>query len=380
MPLVSLLPPSREITLMRKWFGVVLGFMLLVLLAGCQEQRQAYADLKELLESTFAANGPGVVLVVDSPRIGEQILAIGQANLERGQQIRSTSHFRIGDMTKAFVSTLVFQLVESGQVGLDDPLPQHFPAEITANLPHAESITIRQLLNMSSGLADYAQNPEFVTAVATDPMREWQAEELLAYVYDLEPQGEPGAGFAYANTNYLLLQLLIEETLDDTLAENLRDRVLDKLTLDDTYLEIAEDIPVGYVPGYVLGADGRYQDTLSLGGARGLGDTGLISNALDLSKYAPALYGRAFTGENGRAASLATLPMGNGDAYGLGIMRRDTAWGPMWGHDNEGAGFAGEMWYLPDHEITLVLLSNGVSKAELAAFASKVLETVLGTQ
>lgn len=175
------------------------------------------------------------------------------------------------------------------------------------------------------------------------------------------------------------MQLLVEEKLDDTLAENLRDRVLDKLTLDDTYLEIAEDIPVGYVPGYVM-ENGRYQNTLSLGGVRGLGDVGLISNALNLAAYAPALYERAFTWENGRSESLATIPMGNGDAYGLGIMRRDTPWGAMWGHDNEGAGFAGEMWYLPDHETTLVLLSNGVSEAELADFASKVLETVLGTQ
>ncbi len=363
---------------MEKRCWLVCGFALLLLLVGCQEQRQTYNDLKQLMENTFAADGPGVVLVVDSPRSGEQILAIGQANLERGQAIRSTSHFRIGDMTKAFVSTLVFQLVESGQVGLDDPLPQHFSAEIVANLPHAESITIGQLLNMSSGLADYAQNPDFVTAVAAAPLREWQPAELLTYVYGLEPQGNPGAGFAYANTNYLLLQLLIEEKLDDTLAENLRDRVLDKLTLDDTYLELAEDIPVGYVPGYVLGADGRYQDTLSQGGVRGLGDTGLVSNALNLAAYAPALYARTFTGENGRAASLSTLPMGNGDAYGLGIMRRDTAWGPMWGHDNEQAGFAGEMWYLPDRETTLVLLSNGVSKAELADFANQVLETVLG--
>ncbi len=351
-------------------------FALLLLLAGCQEQRQAYAELEQLMESTFAADGPGVVLVVDSPRSGEQILAVGQANLDSEQRIRSTSHFRIGDMTKAFVSTLVFQLVEDGQVGLDDPLTQHFPAEITDNLTNADQITIRQLLNMSSGLADYAQNPDFATAVAADPMREWRVEEVLAYAYGLEPQGEPGAGFAYANTNYLLLQLLIEEKLDDTLAENLRDRVLDKLTLDDTYLEIAEEIPVGYVPGHVLGADGRYQNTLSLGGVRGLGDVGLISNALNLAAYAPALYERAFTWENGRSESLATIPMGNGDEYGLGIMRRDTAWGPMWGHDNEGAGFAGEMWYLPDHETTLVLLSNGVSKAELADFANQVLETV----
>lgn len=356
---------------------VTILFLTLLLLGGCRAQRQAYARLEQLLADRFAADGPGVVLVVQSPGIGKQILAIGQANLERGQRIRSTSHFRVGDMTKAFVSTLVFQLVEEGKVALDDTLVQHFAPEITDNLPNAAQITIRQMLNMSSGLPDYSDNPAFATAVAADPLRKWSAAEALSYAYGLPAQQPPGTGYAYANTNYLLLQLLIEEKMDNTLAKKLRDRVLAKLSLDDTYLEVAEDLPVGYVPGYVW-QNGRYTNTLSLGDVRGLGDRGLVSNALDLAKYAPALYERTFTGANGRIESLATIPLGNGDAYGLGLMRRDSPWGPMWGHDNEQPGFAGQMWYLPDHKTTLVLLSNGVSKAELADFGEAVLRVVLG--
>lgn len=363
----------------KQWLFLLLA---LVLLVGCQAQRQAYAELQQLMQTRFAADGPGVVLVVKSPRIGEQILAVGRANVETGQAIRSTSHFRIGDMTKAFVSTLVFQLVEERKVALDDTLTQHFAPEITNNLPNAGQITIRQLLNMSSGLPDYRDNPAFLTAVAADPLRKWSAAEALSYAYGLPAQQAPGAGYAYSNTNYLLLQLLIEAKMDNTLAKKLRDRVLAKLSLDDTYLEVAEDLPVGYVPGYVWengrSANGGYVNTLALGDARGLGDRGLISNALNLAKYAPALYERSFTGENGRAESLATLPMPTGDAYGLGIMRRESAWGPMWGHDNEQPGYAGQMWYLPDHETTLVLLSNGIRKAELADFANDVLRVALG--
>lgn len=358
----------------KQWLILLLA---LALLAGCQAQRQAFAELQQLMQARFAADGPAVVLVVKSPRIGEQILAIGRANVQTGQSIRSTSHFRVGDMTKAFVSTLVFQLVEERKVGLDDTLTQHFAPEVTDKLANAAQITIRQLLNMSSGLPDYRDNPAFATAVAADPLRKWSAAEALSLAYGLPAQQAPGAGYAYSNTNYLLLQLLIEEKMDNTLAKKLRDRVLAKLTLDDTYLEVAEDLPVGYVPGFVW-ENGRYVSTLSLGDARGLGDRGLISNALNLAKYAPALYERTFTGENGRAQSLTTLPMPNGDGYGLGIMRRESPWGPMWGHDNEQPGFAGQMWYLPDHETTLVLLSNGIGKAELADFGTAVLRVVLG--
>ncbi|MCB8991508.1 MAG: beta-lactamase family protein [Ardenticatenaceae bacterium] len=362
---------------MKKYILMIVGVALLALAVGCKAQREAYDALDQLMRERFPADGTAVVLVVDAPGVGEQILRSGMGNLERNEAIKSTSHFRIGDITKTFVSTVVFQLIEEGKVGLDDTLPQHFAAEITDNIPNAQDITIRQLLNMSSGIADYRDNPDFVAALTADPFKHWQPEEALAFAYGQEPLQAPGAGFAYSNTNYILLQILIEQEFSDILAEVLRDRVLDKLTLDDTYLEISEDIAVGYVPGYVM-ENGRYADTLSLGDARGLGDEGLISNALNLAEYVPALYERSFTWENGRAESLATLPMGNGDEYGLGIMRRDSAWGPMWGHDNQQPGFAGEMWYLPDHETTIVLLSNGATKEELAAFANEVLEVVLG--
>lgn len=365
---------------MNKLSTILFILLLTLLLGGCQTERQTYAALEQLLETTFAADGPGVVLLVDSPVSGEHILATGLSDLTRGRAIQSKSHLRIGDMTKTFVSTLVFQLVEEGEIALDDTLDRHFAPEIVAGLPNGSAITIRQLLNMSSGLPDYRDNPAFVAAMTADPVARWSPEKLVAYAYELPPQQPPGAGYAYANTNYLLLHMLIEDKLDELLAEELRDRVLDILDMPDTYLEIAEDLPVGYVPGYAdLDGDGALESTLGLGDARGLGDMGLISNVLDLAKFAPALYARSFTGENGRSESLATLPMPGGDAYGLGIMRRDSPWGPMWGHDNAQPGFSGQMWYLPDHETTLILLSNGIPNDRLAPFVNQVLAVVLGS-
>ncbi|MCA9958858.1 MAG: beta-lactamase family protein [Anaerolineales bacterium] len=357
---------------------VVFIIILLVSISACQVERQTYTELDQLMAQTFAADGPGVTVFVENPDVGEHILAIGLADLESGKEIKSKNHLRIGDITKTFVSTLVFQLVEEGNIGLDDTLAQHFAPEIVAGIPYSDQITIRQLLNMSSGIYDYRQNPEFIAAVTADPIAKWSAADVLTFVYGQEPIQEPGVGFAYSNTNYILLHILIEQEMDDILAEDLRDRILDKLTLDDTYLEIAEDIAVGYISGYAdLDGDGDYDSTLNVGDARGLGDMGLVSNVLNLADFVPALYERSFTGENGRELSLATIPMGNGDEYGLGIMRRDTPWGPMWGHDDAQPGFAGQMWYLPDHETTIVVLSNGVEKDKLAAFVLDALAVVI---
>ncbi|MCA9969471.1 MAG: beta-lactamase family protein [Anaerolineales bacterium] len=360
---------------------LIIVIILALLLGGCQVERQTYAELEQLMETTFAADGPGVALLVDTPASGEHIIATGLSDLARGRDIQSKNHLRIGDITKTFVSTLVFQLIEEGHLGLDDTLDQHFAPDIVANIPNADQITIRQLLNMSSGIADYRSNPDFIAAITADPVAKWQPEDVLPYAYDLPPLQAPGAGYAYSNTNYILLHILIEEKFDELLAKEMRDRILDILEMPDTYLEIAEDLPVGYIPGYAdLDGDGTLESTLGLGDARGLGDVGLISNVLDLAEFAPALYARSFTGENGRSESLVTLPMPSGDGYGLGIMRRDSPWGPMWGHDNAQPGFSGQMWYLPDHETTLILLSNGVPNERLADFVNEVLTVVLGSE
>lgn len=360
-------------------FGVALALLLMLLLGGCRVERQTYEDLYNLMAQRFPENGPGVVLYVHNDVIGEQILPIGLGDMAQRQRILAMSHLRIGDMTRAFVSTLVFQLVEEGKVQLDDPLTAHFSPDITADLPYSDQITIRHLLNMSSGLYDYRDNPDLQAAIQAEPMAAWTPLQVLEYVYGQPAVFPPGTQYDESDTNYILLHILIEEKLEARLADALRDRILDQLVMDDTYLELSEDTAVGYVPGYIdANGDGLYEDTLSLPEVRGLGDLGLISNVLNLAEFAPALYTRTFTGENGRAESLATIPMGNGDEYGLGIMRRESPWGTLWGHENHSTpGFTGQMWYLPEYETTIVVLSNGLTNTDLTTLVNDVLDVVL---
>ncbi len=366
----------------QKTIIALITFLLLSLsmLPGCQVQREVYAELEQLMSERFAADEPGVALLIDHPEAGEHIITVGLANLDRNEQLKSKNHLRIGDITKTFVSTLVFQMISEGVLALDDTLDQHVAPEIAAGIAGSDRVTIRHLLQMSSGIPDYRQQPDFMAAITADPMRKWRPEELLTYVYGQQLMQEPGSAYAYSNTNYILLHVLIVEEYDELLAEHMRDRILDILVMDDTYLEISEDLPVGYVAGYAdLDGDGAYESTLDLGDARGLGDLGLISNVLNLAEFVPELYARTLLGDESRTTTLSTLPMPSGDAYGLGIMRRDTSWGPMWGHDNEQPGFAGQMWYLPDHETTVVALSNGIDKDTLADLVQDALAVVLAT-
>lgn len=359
-------------------FPLSLLLLPLLFLSGCQEQQAAYEALNQLLVDTFPADGPGVVLLVNSPGVGEQIAKHGRANLTTGDPIQARNHFRIGDITKTFVSTLVFQMIEEDKMALADPIARHLPASIAARLPQEATITVEYLLTMRSGLPDYRHNPDFATAVAAEPTRAWEPEEALAFAYDQELLFTPGSEFHYSNTNYILLQIMIEEIMEEPLDEVLRDRILERLAIQDTYMEVSEALPGGYVPGYLdTDGDGELEPSTQLGDARGLGDLGLVSTVLDLAEFTPALYQRSFTGEEGRARSLETADTGLGYEYGLGIMRRDSPWGPMWGHTNDVPGFSGAIWFLPERETTLVVLSNGQPPEAIADLVDAALQIVL---
>ncbi|HRQ41260.1 MAG TPA: serine hydrolase domain-containing protein [Chloroflexota bacterium] len=355
-----------------RWVLTVLALVFVLL--GCQQQRDAYKALQTVMADTVAADGPGVVLLVEGPGIGQQIFARGLADREKGTPMRTVSHYRIGGLTKPFISSLVLQMVSEGKLSLDDTLAQRLPDtpalnedEVAVLFPHSDQITIRHLLNMTSGIPDYRDNPAFWQVVNAQQKRGWQPEELLPYAAELPVTAVPGEAFHYSNTNYLLLQMILATVLKDPLAEELRDRIWDPVDMPDTYIEPIALTSGGHIAGYKdMDGDGVLENTLLYDDARGLADLGLISSAIDLGEFAPALYARTLPGADGRAQTLSTLPTGNGaDEYGLGIMRRPSAWGEMWGYDSTTSGYSHQMWYLPDHKVTVVVLISG-EEPELA--------------
>jgi D-alanyl-D-alanine carboxypeptidase len=349
-----------------------------VVLTGCQQQRESYKLLQEVMESTVMADGPGVVLLVEGPGMGQQIFARGVADREKGSEVRTISHYRIGGLTKPFISTLVLQMVSEGKLSLDEPLVQRLP-ETAALFPHSNQITIRHLLNMSSGIPDYRDSPAFWEIVYAKEKRGWQPEELLPYAEGLVATAAPGETFHYSNTNYLLLQMILATVLEEPLAEELRDRIWDPLDMADTYIEPVAVVSGGHIAGYKdIDADGTAESTLPYDDARGLADLGFISNAIDLAAFVPALYERSLPGADGRAQTLATIPTGNGeDEYGLGIMRRPSIWGEMWGYDSTSSGYSNQMWYLPDYETTIVVLINAEEPELANELVSRALTAVL---
>jgi len=245
----------------------------------------------------------------------------------------------IGSVTKTFVAAATMQLVEDGRLDLDDALRDHL------QLPAINrEITIRQLLDHTSGLAD-VYNERTRRGLEEDPGRAWTAAEVLRTI---RPAWyEPGEGWAYANTNYFLLGLLIERVTGSSLAEDFERRFLDPLELDETRLLTGTDDGGPLSPAWatIFWASGA-----------------MSASAADLARWGDALYDGEILTDASREAMIDL----NSHDYGLGLQRIQVPGAIGYGHTGLLNAYTTLLVYLPAEDTTLALLVNR-SEVDLGA-------------
>lgn len=328
--------------------------------------------LQQLLEKSIKRqNIPGLVMYISTPN-GTWIQASGKAVVETGIPMETSARFRIASITKTFVSVVVLQLAQEGKLKLDDAINKFLPKEILAKLPNSNQITIRQLLNHSSGLANY-MTPEFYSETRKNPTRRWTAPEAIKYAYNLPPVGNPGEKFEYADTNYILLELIVEKVTSSTLTKEIRARILTPLNMKDTFMEVRESIPGGFANGYRKVNNTRTNVT-QLNEGNGLGDGGIISTSADLAKFIHGLLAEAKLLSPDSLKQMLTFF--KNDNYGLGIASNKTGWGQLLGHSGATTGFRAEMYYLPNRDVTVVVLANNEDE-EIYTLVEQALDVLL---
>ena len=268
-----------------------------------------------------------------------------------GPALTIDDRYPIGSITKVFTAVVVLQLVEEGALTLDDPVARWLPA-----LPGADAIRVRDLLAHTSGLAEYLADP---AADVTQPVAR---EALLAYATARGLAFEPGSAWAYSNTNYAALGLVIEDVTGASYAGEVRARILDPLGLGDTFVDGDEEIPGGFVLGYAL-EDDRYvaypREHPSWAWAAGA----IVSSLPDQLRFFDALA----TGELVAPATLATMLDGvpipgapPGTVYGLGLETSSTPWGPLHGHGGLIHLLMAASGTLPDRDVTAAAFASTV--------------------
>ena len=286
--------------------------------------------------------------------------AAGQADIGRDIAVTPDTTFVVGSITKTFVTAAIMQLQEEGVLSIDDPLSDFLP-----DYPNAENITLAQLMSHTSGLFDYFRHPDYNIRVFNEPDHHWTPQEILDN-FVLEPYFAPGEKFKYSNTNFVLLGMVVEAATGEPLPTVLRDRFFDPLSLDDTFDQTAGPPPPGSARGYLLqqnvpeglddGTD--YRPTLSAATvAFGAGD--IVSTSSDLADWVRTVYG----GHLLEPESLALMTdydysTYSDETYGLGTRTRVLDGHRMFGHTGSLRGFDAAMWFMPDLDTSIAVLTN----------------------
>jgi D-alanyl-D-alanine carboxypeptidase len=173
---------------------------------------------------------PGAIVFVNDRGQCSWTTGLGSGNLATREPMQVHNFMRIGSITKTFTATVIMQLVDQGKLRLDDTVGTY-----QTEVPNSKNITIRQLLNMTSGLFDYTDDLEFEKqAWGTDPFKVWAPQELLAIAYKHPPDFPPDEGWHYNNTNYILLGLLIEQRTHLSVEQAFQRSLFEPLHMEQT--------------------------------------------------------------------------------------------------------------------------------------------------
>jgi D-alanyl-D-alanine carboxypeptidase len=350
--------------------------------------QQKLQHVVALLHDTYHV--PGVEAGVNVPGEGCWTDSSGLADIADGTPLSPRSEFPIESITKTFTATVILQLVQEGKLSLSDSIGQWVPYVQDASI-----ITIKNLLNMTSGIYD-EPDAAFEQQLQANPHLFVTPEQLVQAAVAHGPVGPPGT-VSYSNTNYFILGLIAQDVTGQSIQRLITDRILRPLRLIGTSIpDRAAQLPASLVHGYQAAA-GTETDVTSeyelfgpeLGGAAGA----MVSTLGDLERWAralgtgelltPALQRQRLSFPAGRAVPFAPLP-GTGVStilpgrYGLGI----GSFGGLLGHNGGTTGYQSDLFYLPSRNATIVLLINGSgrlgSDSLSDAAAISIAEIVLG--
>lgn len=352
--------PSRERRVRRAGVPAAVVVLLAALCAGTGAAsvrtdfdpatvRKLDAAITEVMKQTGM---PGLNIGLWMPGRGVYEKSFGIADRQTGTPMKSDLHSRIGSVTKTFTVTGLLQLVDQGEVGLDDPVSRY-----VSGVPGGDSITLRQLADMRSGLFDYTTDKKWLDGLRADPHRTYTPRQLVDVAFGHPPNFKPGAKWEYSNTNTVLLGMLVEKVSGQSLADYLREHVFAPLKLNATSLPGDSAMPDPHAHGYTdFTPKGTVADATNWNPSWAWAAGAVISDLDDLHAWAPALAdGRLLTPKT-QAERLRTLPIGAvpGASYGLGILDFN-GW---LGHNGELPGYETIAAQLPAEKATLVVLVN----------------------
>lgn len=301
---------------------------------------------------------------------------MGYADLAHKRKVTPDTVFAAASVSKTFTAALILSLVSEGRLSLDDRLHDLVDGLSTAKAPTA--VTIRMLLEHTSGIYDYFRNPKIDKALLAARDRPWTAAQAMRYVG--KPYFEPGTDWRYSNTNYLLLGLVAEKVTGRPLAVELHERFIEPLGLVHTTFQGFEAAAGAITGSYRFSSGAKTAKPIGLGDGTGIvpftsvvtasgGAGSIASTSGDLARWARALYGGDVLRPETFALMVGAVDETNAYKpsipYGLGVQRVRVAGHDAYGHSGRFIGARSLIRYVPDLGIAVAVVSN-TNRTDLA--------------
>jgi D-alanyl-D-alanine carboxypeptidase len=292
--------------------------------------------IQRRLEGIVDAGLPGAFVYIEDRDGVSEFYTSGVSDLSTGAPVAPEMRYRIGSTTKTFTATVILQLVAEGELKLQAPVN-----ELLAqfHIPNGRTITVEHLLRMRSGLPDFVDHRSLLSLDANlQPVSLQRAIELGI---SQPPLFAPGERFGYSNTNFCLLELIVEHVTGRGLAEELRARIFEPLGMSATSYPSEDDLtlPEPYIRGYNRDEAGWRECSRVFFGR---GDGGVISTAPELARFFRALLlDRDMLSEELLRQMMCVVPdkPPAPEQYGLGLIEDPLPFGPVWGHGGGGFGY-----------------------------------------
>jgi D-alanyl-D-alanine carboxypeptidase len=330
---------------------------------------------------------PGMATAVYSEKEGWWAGAQGYASLENKTTMHNCHLQYLQSVSKTYMAVEILQLKEQGKIDLDAPITKYLPVVYSRYIKNAEKITVRMLLNHTSGIPEYNENGGFVSQVIEHPLRNFSATDCLKSIADEDPIFAPGSKYKYINTNYLLLSLIGDAITGDH-AAFIKKNIFKTLGLNNTYYGNNHsylknlDLPQSYWDVFNIGKPVNITNFQHMTVVSSKGDDGIVCTPVDAVKFFKGLMeGKLLKPESMKEMFDFVKDEKGKNRYGMGMIYFDLEGVPAYGHGGGGVGAGCGLIYVPSHKIYLFFSTNlGVFvESELVKKAGAMRDAMLAT-
>ncbi|MBS9463643.1 beta-lactamase family protein [Flagellimonas sp. 389] len=318
--------------------------------------------VSRILEELTQNGCPGAsIAILDNN--GWWLHSEGLASLEKNEPMTNDHLHYLQSVAKTYMAVAVLKLYETGKLQLDNPITQYLDPRISQIIQRADEITVRMLLNHTSGIPEYNFNPNYTATLLQHPETVFKGEDYINYIKRKPLDFEPGSRYSYRNSNYVLLSLIVDKVTGDH-GDFIREQIFEPLNLKKTYYQISprklknEKLPNSYWDRYSNGILEDVSFVQQQNVAYMVGDDGIVTTTQEAILFLKGLLEGKLLQEATLKEMMTWVTRDGKPVYGLGLGSNEIAGQRFYGHTGGGLGAGCELRYFPEKNLYMFIAIN----------------------